>query len=53
MPNDPMFTQQRAYERRLTEHGTLRRRAVGLIAIGAGFLLIGVASHDEFAMRSG
>jgi hypothetical protein len=49
MANEPMFAQQRAYERRLAEDGTLRRRAVGLIVIGAGFIVMGVVAGDAFA----
>jgi hypothetical protein len=54
MANEPMFPEQRAYERRRhTEGGTLRRRAVGLIVVGAGCLLIGMVSHDLFTVTLG
>jgi len=44
---------QRAYERRLAEDGTLRRRAWGLVVSGAGCLLIGLVSHDAFTLTVG
>jgi hypothetical protein len=53
MANEPMFAARKAYERRLTEHGTLRRRAVGLIVIGAGCLLIGAVTGDVFTVTVG
>jgi hypothetical protein len=52
------FPEQRAYERRLAEQrlaedGTLRRRAWGLVVIGVGCLLIGMATGDVFAVTVG
>jgi hypothetical protein len=53
MANERKFPEQRALERRLTEHGTLRRRAVGLIVIDVGCLLIGIVSRDVFTVTVG
>jgi ATP-dependent protease HslVU (ClpYQ) peptidase subunit len=53
MANEPMFAARRAYERRLTEDGTLRRRAAGLIVIGVGCLLIAMATGDLFTVTVG
>jgi hypothetical protein len=53
MANEPLFPEQRAYERRPTENGTLRRRAMGLIVVGAGCLLTGMVSHDVFTVTVG
>jgi hypothetical protein len=52
------FPEQRAYERRLAEQrlaedGTLRRRAWGLVVIGVGCLLTGMATGDAFAVTVG
>jgi hypothetical protein len=55
MANERTFAEL-AYERRrlrLTEHGTLRRRAVALVVMGALFLLTGVANRDPFAVTVG
>jgi hypothetical protein len=53
MANEPMFAERRAYERRQMEDGTLRRRAVGLIVIGVGCLLVGLVSRDVFTVTVG
>ncbi len=55
MANERTFAEL-AYERRrlrLTEHGTLRRRAVALIVIGGVFLVMGVANRDPFSLTAG
>jgi hypothetical protein len=51
--NERMFAERRAWERPLTEHGVLRRRAVGLIAIGTGFIAIGITNRDVFHVTVG
>jgi hypothetical protein len=48
-----IFTEQRTYERRLIVDGTLRRRAVTLFVIGAGFTVVGVVNRDPFAVTVG
>jgi hypothetical protein len=48
-----IFTELRTYERRLMVDGTLRRRAVTLIVIGAGFTVMGVVNRDPFAVTVG
>jgi hypothetical protein len=53
MANEPIFAARRAYERRLTEDGTLRHRAVGLIVVGASCLLAWMASSDVFTLTVG
>ncbi len=53
MANEKTFAEQRAYERRLTEHRILRSRAVGLIVMGAGFIVMGVVNQDAFSMTVG
>jgi hypothetical protein len=53
MAGECKFPAQRAYERRLVENGTLRRRAWALVMIGAGCLLIGLVSHDAFTPTLG
>jgi hypothetical protein len=53
MVNEPMFAARRAYERRLTEHGTLQRRALGLIVIGLAFVAMGSANLDLFDVTVG
>jgi hypothetical protein len=53
MATERKFREQRAYERRLVEDGTLRRRAWGLVVIGAGCLLMGLVSHDAFTLTVG
>jgi hypothetical protein len=46
MANERKFPEQWAYERRLMEDGTLRRRALALIVIGLAFIVIGGANLD-------
>jgi small neutral amino acid transporter SnatA (MarC family) len=53
MANEPMFAARRAYERRVTEHGTLRRRALALIVIGLAFVVMGGANLDLFDLTVG
>ena len=53
MANERTFAEQRSYERRLIEYGMLRRRALGLIVIGAGFIVMGVVNSDAFDMTVG
>jgi hypothetical protein len=48
-----LVSARRAYERRLTERGTLRRRAVGLILIGACFIVIWGVNRDAFSVTVG
>jgi hypothetical protein len=47
MTNEPAFA-ARAYERRLTAHETLRRRALALIVFGLAFIAMGGANLDLF-----
>jgi hypothetical protein len=53
MANEPIFAARRAYEHRLAEDGTLRRRALALIVIGLAFVAIGSANLDLFAATVG
>jgi hypothetical protein len=53
MANERKFPEQWAYERRLMEDGTLRRRALALIVIGLAFIVMGGANLDLFAVTVG
>jgi hypothetical protein len=53
MANGRTFAQLWNYERRLTGHGTLQRRAVGLIVLGVGFIVMGFVNGDECALTVG
>ena len=53
MANERTLAQQRACERRLADHGVLRRRALALIVIGLAFVAMGGANLDLFAVTVG
>jgi hypothetical protein len=53
MATERKFPEPWAYEQRLTEDGTLRRRALALIVIGLAFIVIGGANLDLFAATVG
>jgi hypothetical protein len=48
MANERIFAERRAYERRLTGRGILRRRALGLIVMGLAFIFMAGVNLDIF-----
>ncbi len=48
MANTRIFTAERAHERRPAGPGLLRRRALGLVAIGLAFVFLAGVNLDEF-----
>jgi hypothetical protein len=53
MANVRTFAQLWNHERRSTGRGTLQRRAVGLIVLGVGVMVMGFVNGDEFALTAG
>jgi hypothetical protein len=48
-----MASRSDRFARPLMEHGVLRRRAVGLIVMGAGIIAMGFVAGDALAMTVG